>query len=109
MSRQGTNVANLQLKLTCQTIRQRQHLNLTASSSHLTERSIILTDTIGSNINQLNYNLILFCLGIRFDQRQLTKMSFLLNMIHGKFTTIPSQEEDCTDKVVIITGGNGGN
>ncbi|RKK22109.1 hypothetical protein BFJ63_vAg6698 [Fusarium oxysporum f. sp. narcissi] len=35
-------------------------------------------------------------------------MSFLLNMIHGKFTTIPSQEEDCTDKVVIITGGNGG-
>ncbi|KAM5514085.1 Mediator of RNA polymerase II transcription subunit 5 [Fusarium oxysporum f. sp. phaseoli] len=35
-------------------------------------------------------------------------MSFLLNMIHGRFTTIPPQEEDCTDKVVIITGGNGG-
>ncbi|KAG7419871.1 hypothetical protein DER46DRAFT_596097 [Fusarium sp. MPI-SDFR-AT-0072] len=35
-------------------------------------------------------------------------MSFLLNMIYGKFTTIPPQEEDCTDKVVVITGGNGG-
>ncbi|KAF5631442.1 enoyl hydratase isomerase [Fusarium sp. NRRL 52700] len=29
-------------------------------------------------------------------------------MIYGKFTTIPPQEEDCTGRVVIITGGNGG-
>ncbi|KAF9777461.1 hypothetical protein IL306_004430 [Fusarium sp. DS 682] len=35
-------------------------------------------------------------------------MSFLWNMVCGKFTTIPPQEEDCTDKVFIITGGNSG-
>ncbi|KAF4338500.1 enoyl hydratase isomerase [Fusarium beomiforme] len=29
-------------------------------------------------------------------------------MVRGKFTTIPPQEEDCKDKVVIITGGNSG-
>ncbi|KAG4264073.1 hypothetical protein FPRO04_01294 [Fusarium proliferatum] len=51
---------------------------------------------------------IMICPGIRYDRRSLFKMSFLLNMIYGKLTTIPPQKEDCTGKVGIITGGNGG-
>lgn len=104
----GDQCNHLRLKLTRQIIRQQQQrLNLTQCFIVSFDRTLHHPYRHGSSIDQLNYTHF-FSPGIRYDRRSLFKMSFLLNMIYGKLTTIPPQKEDCTGKVVIITGGNGG-